>query len=75
MSTVSAVAAFNRKFGGLAPQSAGASKVLFLRYSDDPWQPVQPNASMGGSLPLARRSTLPSPDFVPGLPYVLRIEF
>ena len=52
IATTAGVAAFNVRFGGLSPQSKGASKVLFLRFSDDPWQPVQPNVSMGGELPL-----------------------
>jgi hypothetical protein len=50
--TAAAVGSFNRRFGGLSPGGVGASRVLFLRYSDDPWQPVQPNASIGQSLPL-----------------------
>ena len=33
-------------------QSKNATKVLFLRYSDDPWQPAQPSSSMGPELPL-----------------------
>ena len=36
----------------MAPQSVGATKVLFLRYSDDPWQPAQPASSLGPQLPL-----------------------
>lgn len=50
--TSEAVAAFNARFGGLAPQTVNASKVLFLRYSDDPWQPAQPTTSLSPELPL-----------------------
>ena len=50
--TSRAVAAFNTRFGGLRPQTVNATKVLFLRYSDDPWQPAQPTSSLGPELPL-----------------------
>jgi hypothetical protein len=50
--TSQAVKAFNKRFGGDAPQTVNASKVLFLRYSDDPWQPAQPVSSLGAELPL-----------------------
>ncbi len=46
------VDAFNDAFGGLAPENKGATNVLFLAYSDDPWQPAQPNRTMGATLPL-----------------------
>jgi len=32
---------FNARFGGKTPQKKNASRILFLRYSDDPWQPAQ----------------------------------
>jgi hypothetical protein len=50
--TSQAVNAFNARFGGSAPQNMNASKVLFLRYSDDPWQPAQPVTSLSPELPL-----------------------
>merc|ERR1711907_802326 len=46
------VEAFNAKFGGLHPNTKNASKVLFLRFSDDPWQAAQPEENVSALLPL-----------------------
>lgn len=40
---------FNKKFGGDNPKS---SKIMFLNYSDDPWQRASVNRSISADLPM-----------------------
>ena len=43
--------AFAAKFGGARPDHVGASNIVFLDFSDDPWAEVSVRASLGSSLP------------------------
>ena len=43
---------FNQRYGGDAPQTKNASRVIFLTYADDPWRPLQPSVELSASLPM-----------------------
>ena len=43
---------FNQRFGGASPDAVNTSRVIYLRYEDDPWAPLQPSASRGEELPV-----------------------
>ena len=49
--TAAKSAAFAAKFGGARPDKVGATNIVFLDFSDDPWAEVSVQASRGSTLP------------------------